>query len=233
MAKRGVPKAAKRLRAHRQRILSKLDKNKGKFEDPFRIIGEIPPGFVYQWVALSVMGSEAIAAPGLARMKIDGWREVPSSRHPKMRKKGRRIIVGDQVLMERPSEMTDDARKEEIDLATEWAKRDKPSAAGQNYFDSASTRSGFGYPTQKQIDEVAAGLETVNGRQYAKFTAEIGIVLTPREVEAACVLGLDVNEYARRRFLMSAQALHRISNLSLNENRPVFELIILKGEPEL
>ena len=81
--------------------------------NPFHIDPEeIPPGYDYQWVEFAVDGD-------LQRMREDGWRPVPYSRHPKeaegyralsMKWKANgdqheyeeRIVVGDLILVERP-----------------------------------------------------------------------------------------------------------------------------------
>jgi hypothetical protein len=80
--------------------------------DDFYIdISVIPPGWDYEWKRHSVMGQQDPAYQvQLARM---GWMPVPSHRHPELMPsdwKGATIERKGQILMERPKEISDEAR---------------------------------------------------------------------------------------------------------------------------
>lgn len=77
----------------------------------------IPPGITYQWNAVSVAGNSDILLDQNHMMYQNGWRPVPAERYagtlvPKGSKGN--IIRGQQLLMERPKELTDEARAEDI-----------------------------------------------------------------------------------------------------------------------
>lgn len=81
-----------------------------------------PEGFTYQWNAVAVIGNEDIVSRQMASMMRNGWTPVPASRHPELhgfKKPGPEdhIIIGGQMLMERPVEMTEEAREEDYQRA--------------------------------------------------------------------------------------------------------------------
>jgi hypothetical protein len=71
----------------------------------------IPPGWTYEWKRKSVLGQEDPAYQvQLARM---GWEPVPASRHPSYMPDGNRSVTIERkgmILMERPSELSEEAR---------------------------------------------------------------------------------------------------------------------------
>jgi hypothetical protein len=73
--------------------------------------GEIPDGWTYEWKRKSVFGKEDPAHQvALARM---GWEPVPASRHPSMMPDSggyNTIERKGMILMERPEEVTQEAR---------------------------------------------------------------------------------------------------------------------------
>lgn len=78
----------------------------------------IPQGWTYEWKTHSVLGQvdEGYEA-GLARK---GWEPVPRSRHPEYMPPGstNKIIERDgMILMERPSEFTEEFRRQERQMA--------------------------------------------------------------------------------------------------------------------
>lgn len=86
--------------------------------DPFHIEPSIiPDGWEYQWNAISVVGNTEILADQNMQMAENGWRPVPSSRHP-----GRympaghsgAILRGGLRLDERPKALSDEARAEDL-----------------------------------------------------------------------------------------------------------------------
>lgn len=100
-------------------------------------LGIIPDGWSYEWKTRSVLGAEDPAHQvALARR---GWEIVPASRHPElmpMGYKGVEITRKGMVLMERPLEITEEAKRKAL-LAARAQMRDKeaqltkPTNAGE------------------------------------------------------------------------------------------------------
>jgi hypothetical protein len=80
-------------------------------DDFFIELGIIPDGWSYEWKTRTVLGAEDPAHQvALARR---GWESVPASRHPElmpMGYKGAEITRKGMVLMERPMEITQEAK---------------------------------------------------------------------------------------------------------------------------
>jgi hypothetical protein len=78
-------------------------------------LGIIPDGWSYEWKTRTILGAEDPAHQvALARK---GWEVVPASRHPElmpMGYKGVEITRKGMVLMERPLEITNEARSTEL-----------------------------------------------------------------------------------------------------------------------
>lgn len=73
-----------------------------------------PPDMAYQWIATSVMGQEQ--KQHMVEMSRYHWTPVPASRHPEiMGSSGgdKPIIIGGQMLCERPQYLNDESRAEE------------------------------------------------------------------------------------------------------------------------
>lgn len=94
-------------------------------------LGIIPEGWSYEWKVRTVLGAEDPAHQvALARK---GWEIVPASRHPElmpMGYKGVEITRKGMVLMERPLEITEEARKVEYRKAR-MQMRDKEAQLTQ------------------------------------------------------------------------------------------------------
>lgn len=94
-------------------------------------LGIIPDGWSYEWKVRTVLGAEDPAHQvALARK---GWEIVPASRHPElmpMGYKGVEITRKGMVLMERPLEITEEARKVEYRKAR-MQMRDKEAQLTQ------------------------------------------------------------------------------------------------------
>jgi len=87
--------------------------------DDFYIdLSEIPDGWTYEWKRKTVLGQEDPAYQvQLARM---GWEPVPASRHPRYMPEGAKYASIERkgmVLMERPKELSDEARQIELKKA--------------------------------------------------------------------------------------------------------------------
>jgi hypothetical protein len=199
--------------------------------DPFEVIGNRRNGIDYQWVATSVMGDVDVAAGILARMQGDGWKPVAAKRHPKMRhdKKGR-IVIDGQMLMERPLALSDAARKEEIDAAR--AMVNDHAGGGGTYGGSVSTVKSIEpdasyhsprgqYFTDQDINRAREGLERQDGHRYVEVT--VGVTIDEDELQTAmAILGLQPQEYVRRRIHMDTTALVLVPTNRRDTEIPLF-----------
>lgn len=95
-----------------------LSRKRTSTNDIFHIPDElIPKGWSYQWCAVSVVGNTEILMDQNLMMAENGWRPVPSSRYPgRFMPQGHQgnITRGGQMLMERPTVLSDEARAEDI-----------------------------------------------------------------------------------------------------------------------
>jgi hypothetical protein len=98
-----------------------LTRKRSNTSDPFHIDQrEIPDGWSYQWIAKSVLGNSSADVISTTSFFENGWRPVPASRHP-----GQFMPAGytgnierdGQMLVERPLQLTQEAREEEIATA--------------------------------------------------------------------------------------------------------------------
>lgn len=79
---------------------------------------EIPADLDYNWKRFTVGGQEDPYY--IARMREQGWEPVPPERHPNWLPPGynaQYIIKGGQILMDRPKELTEEARAEDREMA--------------------------------------------------------------------------------------------------------------------
>lgn len=97
-----------------------LDHNAGAIDDGVDEFAlppglEIPDGWSYEWKVQTVLGFEDPAhAVALERA---GWAPVPADRHPGMMPKGHKekvITRKGMILMERPTELVEMKRREEL-----------------------------------------------------------------------------------------------------------------------
>ena len=100
---------------HNGEVLSRTRVQVGDiFEIPAHMI---PPGWTYQWNAVSVAGNSDILLDQNHMMYQNGWRAVPAERYAgSLVPKGStgNIVRGQQLLMERPKALTDEARAEDV-----------------------------------------------------------------------------------------------------------------------
>ena len=93
-------------------------------EDKFYIpIEEIPEGLSYEWKRWSVVGEHNPFY--IAQMREQGWEPVPPKRHPHWVPPGYNephIIKDGMILMDRPMELTEEARREQRQLAKKQVK---------------------------------------------------------------------------------------------------------------
>lgn len=95
-----------------------LTRKRTSVGDPFHIPDElIEPGWEMQWIAHSVVGNAEVVMDQNLSMLENGWRAVPATRFP-----GRfmpanatgQIIRGAQGLYERPKQLCEEARAEDV-----------------------------------------------------------------------------------------------------------------------
>ena len=112
-------------------------------------LGIIPDGWSYEWKTRTILGAEDPAHQvALARK---GWESVPASRHPErmpMGYKGGEITRKGMVLMERPLEITQDARNAELRKAR-MQMRDKEAQLSQPSRNGEFERTNKGDPLVK------------------------------------------------------------------------------------
>jgi len=95
-----------------------LSRTRSQVGDIFEIPKDmIPKGWTYQWNPMSVAGNSDILLDQNHMMHQNGWRPVPAERYAgtlvPAGTKGN-IVRGQQILMERPKVLTDEARAEDI-----------------------------------------------------------------------------------------------------------------------
>ena len=126
---------AARRAAEIRNHLGEMDEGTDEFYVP---PGEIPEGWTYEWKRKSVLGQEDAAHQvALARK---GWEPVPASRHPSfMPDSGgfNTIERKGMILMERPAEVTAEARQIELRRARAQVrhKEEQLNSAPQGQFD--------------------------------------------------------------------------------------------------
>lgn len=104
-------RAARRAAELRDHLGEEPDGVDEFFIDP----NDIPDGWDYEWKAKFVLGQEQ--ATHILALRRAGWEEVPTSRHPSYMPMGSDLPYIERkgmVLMERPKEITDEARAREL-----------------------------------------------------------------------------------------------------------------------
>jgi len=95
-----------------------LSRTRTQVGDIFEIPQDmIPHGWSYQWNSVSVAGNSDILLDQNHMMHQNGWRPVPAERYAgTLVPKGStgNIVRGQQMLMERPAALTEEARAEDI-----------------------------------------------------------------------------------------------------------------------
>ena len=100
-------------------------------EDPFYIpLEEIPPGLSYEWKRWALAGQ--VDPFYIADMRTQGWEPVNPKAHPNWLPPGYNephIIKGGMILMERPEELTLEAKKE-LDVMAKTRVREAEQRLG-------------------------------------------------------------------------------------------------------
>jgi len=132
------PRARAARRAAELRDHGSLDEGEDKFKFDLSII---PDGWSYEWKMLEVLGKQDPSYQvNLARK---GWEAVPRSRHPEMMPDnyaGNTIVRDGMMLMERPKEITDEARAKENKAARDQVrgKEEQLGAAPVGHFERSN-----------------------------------------------------------------------------------------------
>ncbi len=131
-------RAARKAAEHRAHRDGSLDDGTDEF---FVEPGVIPDGWTYEWKTKTILGAEDPAHQ--VKLARDGWEAVPASRHPEMMPAGYagvEITRKGMVLMERPSEITEEVRQIELRRARLQvrAKEEQLSASPAGQFERSN-----------------------------------------------------------------------------------------------
>lgn len=180
--------------------------------DPFEVIGEIPKDRAYQWIAISVWGSEELARADWVIRK-GGWEAVPPDRHPEMPRVGGRIEYGGCVLMERDAILNDAV------VRKEQAKAYQQKEQWERVY-------GITRPEGEPIGSIAPVTTPRAYEQAAEpliLNVTIPLQLPADLVTAASVCAVTPEEYARRVIALMLEG--RLCYLLLqSEDGKAFEL---------
>jgi hypothetical protein len=147
--RRNQPRDAVRSgpRTYQGRDGEELTRTRKSGLDPFHVpLNFPPPGWEYQWCAIAAVGNKEVMRTQNIEFFQNGWRPVPAKRHDGFfLPKGEEgpIIVRDQMLMERPSEMCEDARNEDKRNAIQQMRDRDESLMGGKAQVAKAMRDGF------------------------------------------------------------------------------------------
>jgi hypothetical protein len=146
--------------------------------DKFQVdANDIPDGMSYQWIAVTVDGMEQ--RNSMAQFEMNGWRPVPMSRYPgrygpQKAKNGainhEPIIIEGLMLVERPIELTIEAREEEIGAAKSLVKTRNEQF--QPRLPDALARRGTGLRAKRTIE----GMPPDVGRPVYEMDVDDGLL---------------------------------------------------------
>lgn len=123
-------RAARRAEELRDNRADDFDASDEFFIDP----SVIPPGWDYEWKTKYIFNQENNS--GMLAYRRAGWEEVPSARHPEMMPIGTDepfVMRKGMVLMERPLEITQEARARDLRLARNQVRQKEESLKGADY----------------------------------------------------------------------------------------------------
>jgi hypothetical protein len=142
------PRAAQRSEQRApQRIMLRTGSNRFEFDQSL-----IPSGICYEWKRKTLFGQED--TENLITLEQNGWSPVPAERHPELM--GRRAILGAEIvrggliLMERPADITEEAR--ELDT---FAARNQVATQVQRLGLDGRRAAGRGIKTSYAAGDVA------------------------------------------------------------------------------
>lgn len=191
--------------------------------DPFVVIGRIPKGQSYQWIADAVHGSRDHTKHHAQRMKDAGWNPVLRARHhPLMRTVNKKhIIWSGQILCQRPLKMTEAALAEERAKIVEQKRLSDemmlPGKGDRMRVLASSSVVAESYDSGAIHEELAL--------LKGNVPVSIAIRLTEREIDAAAACRLTASEYARRKVLLIQDL--NIQNVLAPVSEGIFEFAVL------
>lgn len=134
-----APQRSEQRDPHRPRVVLRTANNRFDLDR-----AKIPPGMCYEWKRVSVFGQQD--TENLVNVEANGWTAVPAERHPEL--SGKRAQVGSDItrgglmLMERPTEVTEESRELE-----EAAARNQVSTQVQRLGLEGKRAAGKGFRT--------------------------------------------------------------------------------------
>lgn len=176
-------------------------------------------GRSYQWVTVSIMGERG-STKEVEQMLETGWNPVSRAQFPALRKfwdkKVGGIVYQGQLLMERAEKLTKKAQAEVEAIAR--ARVASKSERGEFAPDAAA-------PSAPSIgDGDFRDLLNANRERFTELDRGVPVTikleLSDREVEAAAICHLSLEEYAQRRIQMGLE--RGEPELTLIETRPGF-----------
>lgn len=206
--KRAKKIAAKRPKKTKKKIAVKRKRTVARERRPIDVFELLPKEKrkkrSYQWVTVSVMGTQYDA--DLDRMLDAGWNPANQKNFPRLRKhwdkKAGGIVVGGQMLMERSEALTDKGKQADIAAA----KAIMPTKSEHGYEDAG----GYGGYIPDTAPVIGDGNITSLHSAAKARVKELGggvpvsikLALTEREIEAAAICNLSVDDYAQRKIQM-------------------------------
>ena len=136
-----------------QRTPQRLERpvSNGRFPDKFWYDEtKRPAGQAYQWIPVTILGQDN--RQHVIEMNRYHWQPVPADRHPEITGEGggKTIVIGGQMLMERPQYLSDESREEE-------------RRAAENQVNSQMERLGQAPPgTMQRVDNTGRPAVNVN-----------------------------------------------------------------------
>lgn len=203
-------------------------KRKLKIDDPFSVKLKIPKGMTYQWVTISVLGDMELS--DYVKMTKAKWKPVPSRRHPEMPSAKGKIVYGGQLLMERKKSLSDQSRNKEMEAARKASSMEGGMQGTCRSRDDITPDQGW----LQRFDEVSKEAEINN---YT-FYVTVGIELNKKEIEAAAILNLTAQEYARRKVAMIDQLVFSQADTTIlrSKGNNIFSFdtigILHQGQPQ-
>lgn len=166
--------------------------------DPFAVIGKIPKGLAYQWIAETILGEVNSFSRGEQKLKNSGWSQVPATRHPQMPKKGKYIYCGGLGLYQRSKKINDRIRAEEKALSDAQKKNTENNTKIERA--GAQQHSGVHkhWLENHFLDKTSLEDKFVEFRKHnGIFDVTIQIQLTETNVDSSVVVGMSLSDYAK------------------------------------
>ncbi len=129
---------------------TRLVRTRKRTDDRFHLDPRvIPAGMSYEWKAESVYGQKNL--DHIASLQDNHWKPVPQERHP-----GLVVRKDGMILMERPAYLTDEARREDLEIA-----RDNVDKVRNNIGDTPQGQFSRDHPSARRVTGVHSSFESV------------------------------------------------------------------------